>query len=117
MSALASFRCVRLHCSNLIPAAGLITRRLAAMDLPVRMKLRGPVKQLSTVADVTLASIRADGYSVSESTRVSRGEETKTYTCTAEHAESGEMWTVRAADREQAVCGLAKALAWDLEDG
>ena len=48
---------------------------------------------------------------------MSRGGETKTYTCTAEHAESGETWTVRAVDREQAAGGLAKALGWDWDDG
>ena len=71
---------------------------------------------MSTVADATLASIRADGYHVSESTHTSRGGETKTYTCEAEHKKTGETWVVSAEYREQAALELAKALGWDLED-
>ncbi len=72
---------------------------------------------MSTVADAILASIRADGYHVSEESRVNRREGTEQYLCSAEHKTTRETWTVRAADREQAAIELAKALGWDLEDG
>ena len=55
---------------------------------------------MSTVADAILASIRADGYHVSEESRVNRREGTEQYLCTAEHKTARETWTVRAADRE-----------------
>ena len=72
---------------------------------------------VSTVADALLASIRADGYHVSETPRVDRREGADQYLCVAEHNKTGETWTVRAADRERAACELAKALGWNLEDG
>ena len=72
---------------------------------------------MSTVADAILESIRADGYHVSEESRVNRREGTERYLCTAEHKTTGETWTVRAADREQAAIELAKAMGWDSAAG
>ena len=72
---------------------------------------------MSTVADAILASIRADGYHVGETSHVDCREQTERYLCTAEHKTTRETWTVRAADRGQAACELAKAMGWDLEDG
>ena len=53
----------------------------------------------SSAAFAILASIRADGYHVSEESRANRREGTEQYLCTAEYKTSRETWTVRAADR------------------
>ena len=72
---------------------------------------------MSTVADAILVCIRKDGFHVGEIGYVDARDVSMSFACTARSSATDETWTVRAADREQAACELAKWLGWDLEDG
>ena len=82
-----------------------------------RPRLGSTLPSVSTVADAILVCIRKDGFHVGEIGYVDARDGSMSFVCTARNSAIDETWTVRAADRGQAACELAKALGWNLEDG